>query len=164
MVLSLPELNARLSTFRHTAWRQAFFCGGVAGASPGHRCIDAGIPAPLAHARPVQRHRGVQRRVEADVRDGRVLFCQRVLERNMSRGGLDRAPVYDDVCTLTAARLKADGVRAPVVITGGFPCQDISIAGTRVRGLRGDRSGLFSRAWSARCPACGTSCWKTRRW
>ncbi len=69
-------------------------------------------------------------------------FCKQVLERNMSRGGLDRAPIYDDVCRLTAARLKADRVTPPVVITAGFPCQDISIAGT-YRGLRGDRSSLF---------------------
>lgn len=29
------------------------------------------------------------------------------------------------------------------VITGGFPCQDISLAGRKPTGLRGERSGLF---------------------
>ena len=35
---------------------------------------------------------------------------------------------YDDVRTLTGARLETDGI-AIDVITGGFPCQDISAAG-----------------------------------
>ena len=39
---------------------------------------------------------------------------------------------------------KIDGANAPVVdvITGGSPCQDLSIAGRRA-GLDGERSGLF---------------------
>jgi DNA (cytosine-5)-methyltransferase 1 len=51
-------------------------------------------------------------------------------------------PYYDDVRTLTAERLAADGI-AIDVICGGFPCQDISIAG-KGRGLSGKRSGLWS--------------------
>lgn len=50
--------------------------------------------------------------------------------------------IYEDVRTLTAERLAADGVAADV-ICGGFPCQDISIAG-KGRGLSGERSGLWS--------------------
>ena len=49
---------------------------------------------------------------------------------------------YDDVCTLTARRLAADGFAQFDVICGGFPCQDISIAG-RGAGLDGARSGLW---------------------
>jgi len=48
-------------------------------------------------------------------------------------------PIYNDVRTLEP--LDAD------VITGGFPCQDISIAGSVVskrEGLDGERSGLWS--------------------
>lgn len=37
-------------------------------------------------------------------------------------------PCYDDVRTLTAERLAADGI-VPDIICGGFPCQDISVAG-----------------------------------
>lgn len=48
---------------------------------------------------------------------------------------------YDDITTLTAERLDADGI-APDVICGGFPCQDLSYAGAGA-GLSGARSGLF---------------------
>ena len=64
-------------------------------------------------------------------------FCRRVLARHWPN-----VPCYDDVRTLTAARLAADGIR-PFVIAGGFPCQDISRAGNG-GGLAGARSGLWS--------------------
>jgi DNA (cytosine-5)-methyltransferase 1 len=51
-------------------------------------------------------------------------------------------PCYDDVRTLTADRLRADGISVDV-ICGGFPCQDISVAG-RGAGIAGERSGLWS--------------------
>lgn len=52
-------------------------------------------------------------------------------------------PIYEDVRTLTAERLAADGI-AVDAICGGFPCQDVSIANVAGRGLDGDRSGLWS--------------------
>jgi len=53
-------------------------------------------------------------------------------------------PCYEDVRTLTAARLAADGITGIDVITGGFPCQDLSVAGKQ-RGMgEGTRSGLWS--------------------
>jgi DNA (cytosine-5)-methyltransferase 1 len=51
-------------------------------------------------------------------------------------------PCYDDVRTLTAERLRADGISVDV-ICGGFPCQDVSVAGAR-GGLEAARSGLWS--------------------
>lgn len=51
---------------------------------------------------------------------------------------------YDDVRTLTATRLAADGI-AVDTICGGFPCQDISLAG-RMSGLTGEKSGLWNEA------------------
>lgn len=50
---------------------------------------------------------------------------------------------YDDVRTLTAERLAADGI-AVDVICGGFPCQDISTTGKKAGIKEGTRSGLWS--------------------
>lgn len=47
-------------------------------------------------------------------------------------------PIFSDVRNVTAK-----DVGKIHVITGGFPCQDISIAGRR-KGISGERSGLFS--------------------
>ncbi|NLG06056.1 MAG: DNA cytosine methyltransferase [Clostridia bacterium] len=64
-------------------------------------------------------------------------FCRRVLAKHWPE-----VPCYDDVRTLTAERLAADGIGVDV-ICGGFPCQDISSAG-KGAGLAGERSGLWS--------------------
>lgn len=50
-------------------------------------------------------------------------------------------PCYTDVRELTGERLAADGIGVDV-ICGGFPCQDISVAGEGA-GLAGERSGLW---------------------
>lgn len=63
-------------------------------------------------------------------------FCRRVLAKHWPE-----VPCYDDVRTLTADRLTADGISVDV-ICGGFPCQDISFAG-KGAGLNGARSGLW---------------------
>lgn len=64
-------------------------------------------------------------------------FCRRVLAKHWPN-----VRQYDDVRTLTADQLEADGI-AVDVICGGFPCQDISLAGNG-EGLEGERSGLWS--------------------
>jgi DNA (cytosine-5)-methyltransferase 1 len=64
-------------------------------------------------------------------------FARRVLAKHWPK-----VPCYDDVRTLTADRLAADGISVDV-ICGGFPCQDISLAGNG-EGLAGERSGLWS--------------------
>lgn len=55
-------------------------------------------------------------------------------------------PVYDDVTTLTADRLIRDGVGLPDIIVGSPPCQDISSANTKGKGVDGERSGLYFEA------------------
>jgi len=71
-----------------------------------------------------------------------VAFCEieefprRVLAKHWSG-----VPIYDDVRTLTGARLAADGI-AVDVICGGFPCQDVSESGPKI-GLDGAKSGLW---------------------
>jgi DNA (cytosine-5)-methyltransferase 1 len=64
-------------------------------------------------------------------------FCRRVLKKHWPE-----VPIYEDVRTLTADQLAADGI-AVDVICGGFPCQDISSAGNRA-GIDGQRSGLWA--------------------
>ena len=50
---------------------------------------------------------------------------------------------YDDVRKVTADGLRTAGfIPERGIITGGFPCQDLSVAGKRA-GLAGQRSGLF---------------------
>lgn len=64
-------------------------------------------------------------------------WCRRVLAKHWPE-----VPCYDDVRQLTAARLRADGVSYIDTICGGFPCQDVSLAG-KGDGLDGARSGLW---------------------
>ena len=52
-------------------------------------------------------------------------------------------PIYGDIKELTLERLRSDGVPLPRAICGGFPCQDISLAG-KGEGIVGERSGLWS--------------------
>lgn len=54
--------------------------------------------------------------------------------------------VYDDVRTLTADRLLADLGRVPSIVVGSPPCQDISSANTKGKGVEGERSGLYFEA------------------
>jgi len=71
-----------------------------------------------------------------------VAFCEieeyprRVLQKHWPK-----VPIYHDVRELTADTLRRDGI-AVDVICGGFPCQDLSRAGTG-KGLAGERSGLW---------------------
>ena len=62
-------------------------------------------------------------------------FCQKVLRKHWPN-----VPIYDDVCTLTKARLESDGIDCGTIdlIHGGYPCQPFSYAGKR-RGAEDDR-------------------------
>lgn len=63
-------------------------------------------------------------------------YCQAVLSERFPG-----VPIYDDIRTLTAERLRSDGIRVEA-LAGGFPCQDLSFAGKRA-GIEGARSGLW---------------------
>jgi DNA (cytosine-5)-methyltransferase 1 len=66
-------------------------------------------------------------------------YPRRVLLQRQADGLLPRFPIWDDICTFDGRpwRGKID------VITGGFPCQDISAAG-KGAGIEGEKSGLWS--------------------
>jgi len=67
-------------------------------------------------------------------------YPRRVLLQRQADGFLPRFPIWDDICTFDGHpwRGKVD------VISGGFPCQDISAAG-KGDGLDGERSGLWTQ-------------------
>jgi len=61
-------------------------------------------------------------------------YCQKVLAKNFPG-----VPIYDDVRELTGGQV------GPIdILTGGFPCQDISVANVNAEGIAGKRSGLWS--------------------
>tara|TARA_A100001035_G_scaffold193083_1_gene154375 strand:+ start:248 stop:1237 length:990 start_codon:yes stop_codon:yes gene_type:complete len=59
-------------------------------------------------------------------------FCQKVLKKHWPH-----VPIHDDIRTFTAEPFQYQ------VITGGFPCQDISVAGLQKGITEETRSGLF---------------------
>lgn len=67
-------------------------------------------------------------------------YCQGVLLSRISEGRLPRPStgIWDDIKTFDGSVFK----KSIDIMYGGFPCQDISVAG-RGKGLEGERSGLF---------------------
>lgn len=59
-------------------------------------------------------------------------FCQKILKKHFPN-----TPIHDDIRTFTARPFQYD------VVCGGFPCQDISVAGRREGITEESRSGLF---------------------
>lgn len=73
-----------------------------------------------------------------------VAFCEiEPFPRKVLAKHWPKVPCYEDVTKLTGQQLAADGI-AVDVITGGFPCQDISLANSgSMSGLDGEKSGLW---------------------
>jgi len=73
-----------------------------------------------------------------------VAFCEiEPFPRKVLAKHWPEVPCYEDVTKLTGDILARDGI-AVDVITGGFPCQDISTAGKQAGIGEGTRSGLWS--------------------
>jgi DNA (cytosine-5)-methyltransferase 1 len=65
--------------------------------------------------------------------------AQSVLLSRMGDGSIEPAPIWDDIKTLRGSLFDV-----PIdIIFGGFPCQDISVAGRGEGIVEGNRSGLF---------------------
>jgi len=60
-------------------------------------------------------------------------YCQKVLAKNFPL-----VPIYSDI-----RELKGEQFNNIDLITGGFPCQDISTANPNGKGIEGERSGLW---------------------
>ena len=65
-------------------------------------------------------------------------YCVDALKARIKDGCFDDAPIWDDVSTFDGRPWH----RVVDIVAGGFPCQDVSVAGKR-RGIKGDRSGLW---------------------
>lgn len=73
-----------------------------------------------------------------------VAFCEiEPFPRRILAKHWPEVPQYDDVRTLTSDVLARDGIAQVDIITGGFPCQDISHAGNQLGIDAGTRSGLY---------------------
>ena len=67
-------------------------------------------------------------------------FCVERLMQRQDEGYLSPFPIWDDVCTFNGKPWKG----LVDVVSGGFPCQDISAANNKAEGISGKRSGLWS--------------------
>lgn len=76
----------------------------------------------------------------------RDAWCASVLARRQDDGILAPFPIWSDVCSFdgNAWRGLVD------VVSGGFPCQDISVAG-KGAGIEGERSGLWREFFRIIC-------------
>ena len=73
-------------------------------------------------------------------------FCEKdQAARKVLKKRFPGIPIYESIEVLTYERLTRDGIIFDVV-TGGFPCQDISVAGKK-EGINGKRSGLWSHMY-----------------
>lgn len=71
-------------------------------------------------------------------------YCQRILKLRWPD-----VPKWGDIRNLQGSDVLAK-CGQPELISGGFPCQDISVAGKRI-GLQGKRSGLWSEMFRLVC-------------
>ncbi len=80
-------------------------------------------------------------------------YAAGVLLQRQNDGTLHPFPVWTDIRTFTKRNnncrrfiRQLQRINDKLVISGGFPCQDISVAG-KGAGIEGERSGLWGEMW-----------------
>ena len=66
-------------------------------------------------------------------------YCARRLMQRQNEGHLPPFPIWDDVCSFDGHPWRG----VVDVVSGGFPCQDISVANANGDGIDGEKSGLW---------------------
>jgi DNA (cytosine-5)-methyltransferase 1 len=78
-------------------------------------------------------------------------YCQKVIKQRIKDGLLDAAPIFGDIRKFISEGY-AELYKGKVdVVSGGFPCQDISCANPGGKGLNGERSGLWKSMFEIVC-------------
>ena len=107
--------------------------GAVSSAGDGAKILSlfsgiGGLDLGLSRALPAAKHTAM---VEV------AKFPQRVLAKQFPN-----VPIHGDVKDIARAAKKGELAERPNIVVGGFPCKDISSAGTGA-GIEGKRSGLY---------------------
>ena len=74
-------------------------------------------------------------------------YCREILLRRQRDGVLPLFPIWDDVRSFDGHEWRG----IVDVVTGGFPCQDISAASSTRTGINGERSGLWKEMFRIIC-------------
>lgn len=69
-------------------------------------------------------------------------YCQRVIAVRIKDGALPEAPIFGDIRAFNREGFACAYTGLVDIVAGGFPCQDISVAG-KGKGIDGERSGLW---------------------
>lgn len=70
-------------------------------------------------------------------------YCQAIIAQRIRDGFLEEAPIFGDIREFVKSGAAREYRGFADVVTGGFPCQDVSVAGAGA-GLDGERSGLWT--------------------
>lgn len=81
-----------------------------------------------------------------------IAFCEiEKFQRAVLAHHWPGVPIYEDITKLSADALRRDGIHGCDIIAGGFPCQDISVAGKGAGIEKGERSGLWREMYRLIC-------------
>lgn len=71
-------------------------------------------------------------------------YCQRIIAQRIRDGVIPDAPIFSDIRTFNGEGFAESYTGLVDIVAGGFPCQDISVAG-KGKGIDGEHSGLWGQ-------------------